>query len=164
VRFFDKKWSKSQPLHNDNWEIDGCPVNGPVFSADGDRLAVVWYTAAKEVPEVKVRFSEDSGDKFGNPIRIDEGYPSGRADLVLMEKEGALVSWVELTKDGLRVLVKHIHSDGRRSPASIVWASASGKSAGFPHLAKNGDHWIAAWTDPSGLKMVRTAVIRINGE
>lgn len=164
ARFIDNKWNKPQPVHKDNWEIDGCPVNGPSFSADGNRLAVAWFTAAREIPEVRVRFSENAGEKFNDAIRIDEGEPTGRPDVVLTGKDGALVSWVELTKAGLRILIRHVNTDGRRSPASIVWASSGGKSAGFPHLAKNGNHWIAAWTDPSGNKRIRTAVINMTGE
>jgi hypothetical protein len=161
ARFLNDRWSRPQPLHNDHWEIDGCPVNGPVFSAEGDRVAAVWYTAAKNVPQVKISFSKDAGDTFSNPIRVDEGSPAGRPDVALIGKDGALVSWVEKGSEGLRILVRRVGADGQRSPAAIVWRSESGKSAGFPHLTKSDDGWLVAWTDMTGHKRVRTAVIKM---
>lgn len=164
VRFLNGRWSEPQSLHDDRWEIDGCPVNGPVFSADGNRVAVVWYTAAKNTPQVMISFSENAGERFGKPVRVDEGHPAGRADLSLIGRDGALVSWVEKGKEGLRLLVRRVGTDGRRGPASIVWRSENGKSAGFPHLAKSGDGWLIAWTDMTGPKRVRAAAIKMTNE
>jgi hypothetical protein len=164
ARFLNGRWSEPKSVHDDRWEINGCPVNGPVFATDGDQVAVVWYTAAKEVPQVNIRFSENGGDTFGSPVRVDEGRPAGRADVVLIGKDGALVSWVERGKEGLRILVRRVSPDSQRSPASIIWTSESGKSAGFPHLAKSGDEWLIAWTDATGTKKVRTVAIKMTGQ
>jgi hypothetical protein len=160
LRFLNGRWSEPQSLHDDRWEINGCPVNGPVFSADGNRVAAVWFTAAKDVPKVKISFSENAGETFGDPIEVDEGKPAGRADVVLVGKDGAVVSWVERGEKGLRILVRRVGADGRRSPALVVWTSENGKSAGFPHMAKSGAEWLIAWTDMTGPKRVRTAAIK----
>jgi hypothetical protein len=34
-RFENGGWTKAQPVHNDNWEVYACPVNGPALSARG---------------------------------------------------------------------------------------------------------------------------------
>ncbi|HKQ75119.1 MAG TPA: sialidase family protein [Blastocatellia bacterium] len=163
ARFLNNRWSEPQTLHDDRWEINGCPVNGPVFSADGNRVAVVWFTAAKDAPQVKISFSGNAGDKFGAPIRVDEGSPAGRADVAIIGEDAALVSWVEQSKERRRILTRVVGADGQRSQASIVWTSESGKSTGFPHLAKRGDEWLLAWMDATGPKRVRTAAIKMTG-
>jgi hypothetical protein len=164
VRFLNDRWSEPQTLHDDRWEIDGCPVNGPVFAGDGNRLAVVWYTAAKGAPQVKISFSENAGDKFGAPVRVDEGKPAGRADVMLVGNDDAVVSWVEKGEKDLRILVRRVGADGKRSPASVVWTSESGKNAGFPHLAKSSAEWLIAWTDATGPKRVRAAAFKMTGQ
>src|SRR5688500_16481070 len=39
-RFENGKWSAGVPVHADNWEINGCPVNGPAIAASGQAVAV----------------------------------------------------------------------------------------------------------------------------
>ena len=35
VRYLDGRWTPPSTVHRDNWEIDGCPTNGPVLAARG---------------------------------------------------------------------------------------------------------------------------------
>ena len=57
-------WEKSYPVHNDGWSIAGCPVNGPMLSANNSNVALAWYTSANGNPSVKVAFSTNSGKNF----------------------------------------------------------------------------------------------------
>ncbi|MEP5614383.1 MAG: exo-alpha-sialidase, partial [Cyclobacteriaceae bacterium] len=57
VRNVNKQWTEPTPVYQDNWNIAGCPVNGPRADAVGNSLAVAWYSAANNQPEVKVAFS-----------------------------------------------------------------------------------------------------------
>src|SRR5436305_1957254 len=68
-------------VHNDQWHLTGCPVNGPRIVANGARAVVAWFTAANEKPSVLVAFSRDGAATFGAPIRVDAGHPVGRADV-----------------------------------------------------------------------------------
>jgi hypothetical protein len=97
------------------------------------------------------------------PIRVNEWNSAGRADVALIGEDSALVSWVGNGKEGLRILTRVVGADGQRSQASILWTSESGKSAGFPHLAKRGDEWLLAWMDATVPKRVRTAAIKMTG-
>ncbi len=72
VRRLDGRWTAPAVLHEDDWHIPACPVNGPAVSAMGDRLAIAWYTAADDVPRVFVAFSEDAGASFGKALRVDD--------------------------------------------------------------------------------------------
>jgi hypothetical protein len=93
VRRVDGDWSRAQPIHADAWQIDGCPVNGPEIAADGDLVAVAWFTAAGAEPRVQMAISHDAGASFGRPVLIDGEGPLGRVDVVLDGKE-AVVSWL----------------------------------------------------------------------
>ena len=39
-----KTFSKSQPISQDNWHINGCPHTGPSLVNNGKNLAAVWFT------------------------------------------------------------------------------------------------------------------------
>lgn len=159
VRFYKGRWTEPRTLNVDDWEIHGCPVNGPSVSADGRRVAVAWFTAAKEAPRVKVVFSGDAGATFGQPIRVDEGAPVGRVDVLMMAGGSALVSWLERTAKGGEVKVRLVRPDGSRGQSITVAESNVARVSGFPQMARIGDEIIFAWTDP-GTPIVRTAVGR----
>ena len=69
VRLQKGRWSEPRTLHADNWQIEGCPVNGPSIAANTRRVAVAWFTAANDAPRVNVVFSNDAGATFGNAIK-----------------------------------------------------------------------------------------------
>src|SRR5262249_46893457 len=66
------RWTTPVAVHNDNWEIDACPVNGPAISARARDVVVAWFAAPKEDGHAFVAFSKDGGRTFGAPQRIDD--------------------------------------------------------------------------------------------
>src|SRR4029434_9739704 len=66
------RWTPPVAVHNDNWDIDRCPVNGPAVSASGRTVAVAWFNALKEEGKAFVAFSRDGGRTFGAPVRVDD--------------------------------------------------------------------------------------------
>jgi hypothetical protein len=161
VRFSKGRWTEPRALNVDDWEIHGCPVNGPAVSADGRRVAVAWFTAAKDTPRVKVIFSSDAGATFGEPSQVDEGAPVGRVDVVMLADGSALVSWLERTVRGGEVKVRLLRPDGSRGPSFTVTESSAARASGFPRMVRRGDEIIFAWTDPATPSRVRTAVGRV---
>ena len=161
VRFRKGRWTEPRSLSVDDWEIHGCPVNGPSISAEGRRVAVAWFTAAKDAPRVKVIFSGDAGASFGQPIRVDDGAPVGRVDVLMLPDGSALVSWLERTAKGGEVKLRRIRSDGSRDQAVTVAESGVARASGFPQMTRAGNDVIFAWTDPSAPSRVRTAEVRI---
>src|SRR6185436_19389464 len=57
ARFTGGKWSAPETLSKDGWEIDGCPVNGPAVSSGGKNVAVAWFTAPDDKPQVNLMMS-----------------------------------------------------------------------------------------------------------
>ncbi len=161
VRFSKGRWTKPRTLNADGWEIQGCPVNGPSVAADGKRVAVAWFSAAKETPRVKVVFSSDAGVTFASPIVVDDGSPVGRVDVLILTDGSALVSWLERTAKGGEVKVRRVRPDGSREDAITVAESNTARASGFPQMARAGNEIIFAWTDPATPSRVRTAVLRL---
>jgi hypothetical protein len=161
VRLHGGKWSAPVTLHADGWRIEGCPVNGPSVDADGDRVAVAWFTMIKDAPRVSVAFSTDAGASFGRPIQVDEGSPFGHVGVVVLGDGSAVVSWLEKTAKGGEVKARRIHPDGARGDAVTIAPSSAARATGFPRMARAGDEVVVAWTDSASPARVRTAVMKL---
>jgi hypothetical protein len=140
------RWSDPAPVHEDGWRIPGCPVNGPAIAAAGDRIAVAWFTEANDTARVRLAFSADGGDTFAPPIRVDDGDPAGRVDLMLLEDGSALVTWLE-RGDTASVRVRRVSPAGGLGEATVVATTSAARSSGFPRMVRSGDRVIFAWTE-----------------
>lgn len=146
VRLRDGKWSQPRSVFPDNWQINGCPVNGPAVAAAGRRVAVAWYTGAGNAQHVKLAFSNDAGENFGAPITVDDGNPVGRVDVLLLADGSALVCWLEKLPGGGEVRLRRVKPDGKQEQAVTVSSSGTARSNGFPQMARAGDALVFAWT------------------
>lgn len=158
VRQEKGKWSAPQPVHTDGWEIMACPVNGPSVAADGQRVAVAWYTEASDNPRVQVAFSSDGGRTFGSPVHVDDGSPVGRVDVLLLPDGSALVCWMAGTAEKGATKMRRIQQDGTLGAVSIVAESDIARSSGFPRMARLGGDVFIAWTQfgkPSTVRVVK---------
>ena len=148
-------WTAPRTIRDDGWKIDGCPVNGPQIDAVGDRAAVAWFTAANETQHVFVAFSDDGGRTFAEPVRIDEGKPAGRVDIVMLDENTALVSWLEQTPAGAEIRVRRVERGGTMQQSMKVADSAAARSSGFARMARSGDSVWIAWVTGSGIQVAR---------
>jgi hypothetical protein len=155
VRFVSGEWTQPKPVYSDNWKIAGCPVNGPRVVSQGDKLAIVWFSMPDSKGQVNVIFSEDSGETFSQPIRIDEGAAIGRVDITWLNEDNAFVTWMEGTSiKGAKV------NNKEKGSASIIATSSESRSSGFPQLTRSGNQLIFAWTDDKE-KIVKTALVNL---
>ena len=161
VRYASGRWSQPQALTNDGWEIDGCPINGPAVSANGRNVAVAWFTAPDDdKPQVYVLMSADSGKTFGKKIRIDDGNPIGRVDVVSRSSGAAVVSWVERTSQGAQVRVREVAANGTAAVPMNVSGTVGLGSGVFPRMVRSGDDIVVAWADASKPAQIRTVLVR----
>ncbi|MGH7574350.1 MAG: sialidase family protein [Longimicrobiales bacterium] len=151
-------WTQPAPLHDDAWQVPGCPVNGPAVDAIGRRVVVAWFTAPGDTARVHVAFSDDGGASFGAPIRADDGDPTGRVDVQVRADGTALLSWLERTEEAAEVRVRRVMANGHLGPAATVVESTPARASGFPRMAPIGDDLLIAWTDPATTR-VRVAVL-----
>ena len=163
VRQVDGNWTKPKPIHIDNWEINGCPVNGPKADAIDNSLVVAWFTAAENIPKVNVAFSADGGENFSEPIRVDNGNPIGKVDVSLIDKENALVSWVEGSGSDAQIKVVKVTAKGDKSEPQVVSNSTDARANGFPQMEILGENVYFAWTvEENGGLHVETSFLPLN--
>jgi hypothetical protein len=153
-------WSEPVRVHEDAWNIDGCPVNGPAIAAGGDDVVVAWYTAARDTARVRVAFSRDGGASFGLPTDLAVG-PSalGRVDVTWLADGRALVSWLDRTREAAAVTVAAVTADGVVSWEGTVGETTATRPSGFPRLTRSGDRVLIAWTVPGEPARIELAVV-----
>jgi hypothetical protein len=163
VRYADGAWSEPRTLHADGWTVDYCPVNGPAISATGDTVAIAWFTAPDDSARVQVAFSTDAGATFSAPIRVDDGTPTGRVDIELLDGGTAMVSWLERTGgEGAEVRARQVRRSGVTGPHVTVSPSSATRSSGFPRMVRTADGVLMAWTISGEPGAVRTALLRVD--
>lgn len=163
TRRVNGQWTRGVAVHNDNWKIDACPVNGPAMAAIGNRVAVAWFAAPGDKPYVNVAFSENGGARFGRPVRVDGGNPAGRVGIAMTANGSALVSWVERTGgDTAAVRVRRVDRNGRRFAPRTIAESSSARASGFPRMALSGDRVVFAWTTATRPSTIRVASARVS--
>lgn len=151
-RFMNGKWEDPVSVHNDGWEIAACPVNGPAITAQGQKIAVAWYTGANDVSRVKLAFSNDEGESFKKPVLLDNGNPLGRVDVEFISEEEVLVSWMERNMEDRSkafFVAKKITINGEIQKEFRFSLMESSRKSGFPQISSYKNSVIAAWADVS---------------
>ena len=159
VRKVDGKWTAPHLIHADNWEITGCPVNGPAIAATGDQVAVAWFTSANKKSKVQVAFSNDAGAVFSTPISIDDGSPLGRVDIEMMGDKSAVVTWLESVGDSAEIKLATVFPKNEKVEKHTLIATSAARSSGFPVLTKNKNGLMLAWTEVDSATVVRTGYL-----
>jgi hypothetical protein len=155
-------WSVSQPVHSDNWEINGCPVNGPSVAAEGRNVVVAWYTGANDSPRVKAAFSNDAGATFGKAVEVDDGETLGRVDALMLPDGSALICWLSGNVEGGAIKVRRVQPDGSLGAPAVIAKTDISRSSGFPRMARLGNEVHFAWTEFGKPSYVRTATANIS--
>jgi len=173
TRLVKGTWTAPQPVFNDNWKIAACPVNGPSLTAKGGNVAMAWFTAKNDQPQVLMAFSKDAGKTFGAPIRIDDAGTLGRVDLELMPGGSALATWIEFSEkpaspkpsgEGRAAFkVRRIDPNGSKSAAVTIAGIAGSRASGYPRAAVANGEAVFAWTESiqGSAPRVRTSAARL---
>ena len=152
VRWNNSSWQKPHSLHNDNWKIAGCPVNGPKLAVTGNNVAAVWYTSPNENPIIYISFSKDGGKKFNSPIRIDNGNPIGRVDCIWLDSDRVLVSWMEMGEKSTNVIFSTVYIENHKGSSKIVTQILPGRSSGHPVISRYRQNIFLAWTEENKIQ------------
>jgi len=155
-------WSQPQTIGNDNWKIEGCPVNGPSMDASNNSLALAWFTAAAGEGVVNLAFSEDVGANFKEPIRIDAGNATGRVDVTMINDAEAAVLWMEPNGEEELIQLVKVSMDGTKGDPLTITKTSPECASGFPQLEKVGSDLYIAWTlvedDTKTVKVEKVAI------
>jgi len=161
VRLVDGQWSAPEIIHADDWEIAGCPVNGPSIASTGKATAVSWFTASGGNPMVKLALSNNAGVNFSDPITISEGTTNGRVGTVMLPDNTVAMSWMETDEEMALIMLAHYNINGELLNKWQVAASTSSRSSGFPVITNSGSTVYLAWTDTSESNKIKTAKIKL---
>jgi prepilin-type processing-associated H-X9-DG protein len=149
-RFENGKWSAPVHVHADNWEIEACPVNGPMLAANGRNVVVAWFTAVSGQGQAFAAFSNDAGRTWGAPIRLDDAASIGRVGLTMLEDGSAIATWVEVEARRGQFRARRIEPSGAKSAPITIAAVAGTPSSGYPRVALRGNELLFAWTETMG--------------
>ncbi|MEO8365454.1 MAG: sialidase family protein [Pseudoxanthomonas sp.] len=142
-------WTLPRKVHDDRWKMPACPVNGPAIAASGMQAWVAWYTAAGDVPKVRLARSQDGGDSFSTPVELDSGMQvQGRVGVAV---DGASV-WVHWTREeaaGQSLWLARYNADLSKELQRIEVAKLQGRgrATGFPQMVVRADVVYLVWTD-----------------
>ncbi|MEO0345775.1 MAG: hypothetical protein AAF229_05910 [Pseudomonadota bacterium] len=151
ARRVDGQWLPGAALADDNWTIDGCPVNGPAVATRGNSVAVAWYTEADDRARVQVALSRDGGASFAAPVVVDANDPVGRVDVAWLEDGSAVTSWIARGAGGAgTVMARALQPDGTLAHAQAVAGTDVARRSGFPQMLPYDTGLLFAWTDLAG--------------
>lgn len=143
-------WGRSEPVHHDGWQIEGCPVNGPALAVNEQRAMIFWPTLVNESMVLRYKLIDElstSIDQVAAYSLASPKPPSGRVDAVPW-KDGFLVSWVSRAKDRPSVDMAVINAQGAMTlVAPMVEPHPRGRATGFPRIAGDGTRLLVVWPE-----------------
>lgn len=143
------KWSKPALLGNEQWQIAGCPVNGPALAVSDHQVVAVWFTVQADVPRIRMAFSEDSGRNFSDPIDIDNKNPLGRVSVIWQNTSTAYVAWMSAPHENGKkswLMLQQVDSKrGFGKPIKLVALNA-GRDTGVPQMVSTKTGLLLSWT------------------
>ena len=151
-------WEVPTPIHNDGWEINGCPVNGPKVASNSNNLAISWFTVSNEKPTVNLSFSKSNGASFGTLIKINDDDAIGRVDVAFLNPQEVLVSYIEGDDVGTYLRIKKVSIDGKVSAPITISKIDGGRNSGVPQLEILDNEAFIVWTVFEGKKNQLKAV------
>ena len=140
-------------VHNDNWNIEGCPVNGPSIDAIENDSVIAWYSSPNNKSIINVAFADNDGTQ--KPIQISTSN-TGRVDVVMQSPTLATVCWIEPNGETSSVMLADVQKEGTIDNRRTIAEVSPTRSSGFPRLAKVNDGVLIAWTDLDREKGIST--------
>ncbi|MDH3401451.1 MAG: hypothetical protein OEM03_10875 [Chromatiales bacterium] len=147
VRRFDgSSWSEPMLVDDEHWHITGCPVNGPALAANGEQVAIAWFSGATETGQVKTAISRDGGRSFSAPVIVDTEAALGRVDVAWLNDQDIAVSWIDRVGKGAALMaMRATDTSTIGEPVSIAEVSKT-RSSGVPQMVMMDGKLIFAWT------------------
>ena len=146
IRNINGVWEEPNPLHNDGWIINGCPVNGPKVAVNSTNLAIAWFTVFNDNPIVNVSFSKTNGDSFGTPFKLNDLDAIGRVDVAFLNNEEVIVSYMEVDDIGTYLRIKKVSVTGEISKPITISKIDGGRNTGVPQLEIINNEIFIVWT------------------
>ncbi len=162
AHFKEGVWQQGAIVAKDSWEITACPVNGPKLAANGDTLAVAWFTAPEDQAAAKFALSLDSGATFAEPIVVSASDVRGQVGLTELPNGDFAVSWLEGAASGAQSLrLRRVSRTGKLG--NPVTMTESAMTFSTPQLVRFENDLILAWTESiDGMRRIKSARVPVS--
>lgn len=157
----DQEWSAPKAVYNDQWKINGCPVNGPSIDFRDGLLATAWFSAANNQPSVKVAVWSEDENKFLDPIVLSAKGSIGRVDLEVLNDEQLAVSWIQQLNEE-HVIQLALVSNGVVDHIETLERIDGSRASGFPQMEVIGSELIIAWTGTKENKNIEMRKLQLS--
>jgi len=147
IRKINGEWEEPYPVFEDGWEIHGCPVNGPKLAEKDGNVAIVWFTSPSGDSQINIAYSTNKGETFTRPLRIDDGKPQGRVDLLWLDRDNVLVCWLEEYDDKSKIVYRRVDIEGNIFKIKTIEFLDGGRGIGYPQFEIVGDNILFLWTN-----------------
>jgi len=163
TRRVDGQWLEGRPVNEDNWEIYGCPVNGPEIFARGSDVAIAWFSGSNDMPKVQLVRSSDSGKTFSEPLLVSGSKPLGHVGMTLDSENNAWVTWHASAGEGLvEIKLRRVSAVNVLGPIHTLVAKGDVTSFSVPQITADENNLIVAWTEGGyGETRIVTAAIEL---
>jgi hypothetical protein len=154
-------WREAVAAGADGWHIEGCPVNGPAIAANGEQVAVAWFTAAGNTPRVRFARSADGATSFGPALDLDGAGSFGQVGLVLASDGTAKVTWWRAAAaGGTDLVMRTVAPDGVLGEPWVLAHSSAAQPVDVPQIVAVGDDVLIAWTSLDGDATVHVQLVQ----
>ena len=139
-----RTFSAPDRLHDDGWQINGCPHSGPSLAVDRrGRLRAIWYTGATGKSGVYHAAYDSNAQSFGEAKRLTADVPVSQVSADSERNGRAWFAWEDHAAGGLKV--------ARSSSPGIMKTVMQIGEGRLPSIAVSGDSWALTWRDDNGI-------------
>jgi len=153
-------WTMPVPVYADNWQIAGCPVNGPAIASKEGLTAVAWFTAPNDEPKVKLAISQNEGVSFSAPITVTSQSTNGRVGIAILESGVIGVSWLNTYDSEAELMLASYSPEGELLGIVKVADTKASRRSGFPVITSQDNAFYITWTDVSDELQVKMSRVK----
>lgn len=137
-------------IARDQWQIDGCPDNGPSLAVLGDKsIHVAWPTAAdgKDAKQLAVFYAVSrDGKTFGPRTRISMNGSASHPQITASTDGSTIVAWDEVVDGARRLGLARVRvNKGGVATATPIAAPDGAEGRWYPSLATASTGTVAVW-------------------
>jgi hypothetical protein len=117
------------------------------IAADGERVAVAWFTAADGTSRVRFAGSTDGAASFAPALDLDGAGAFGQVGLVLSADGTAQVTWWRAAAaGGTELVLRSVTAAGAAGEARVLAHSTAVQPVDVPQVVAVGRSLLVAWT------------------
>lgn len=147
ARYYNDAWTDPKPLHVDNWQINGCPVNGPRIASYENIVVATWFTQSESEAKVQFKISTDCGKSFTDPQLVGKGEKiMGRIDVQLLE-DHIFISHMQNDSMDAEIVISDYSIDGRLNTRQTIARNGLSRKSGFPRMAVWNENLFVSFRD-----------------